>query len=65
MNVDFGNETRSRYESHKSFISWLDCAKDDKRITFESTELTANIFYGMVEGCIIWNALLTDGESVL
>ena len=64
MNVDFGNETRDQYESRKAFIRWLESAKGDNKLMFESAELAADIFYGMIEGCLTWDALLTDGESL-
>ena len=64
MNVDFGNETRDQYESRKAFIRWLESAKGDNKLMFESAELAAGIFYGMIEGCLTWDALLTDGESL-
>lgn len=64
MNVDFGNETRNQYESHKALIRWLNAAKADEKMRFESPELAATVFYGMIEGCLTWDALLTDGESL-
>lgn len=64
MDIDFGKDTRSQYEPHKAFILWLNSAKEDQKIRFESPELAARIFYGMVEGCLTWSALFTDGESL-
>jgi TetR/AcrR family transcriptional regulator of autoinduction and epiphytic fitness len=64
MNVDFGNETRSHFEPHKTFIIWLKAAKEDQKLCFQSPELAARIFYGMVEGCLTWGALFTDGANL-
>lgn len=64
MNIDFGKDTRIQYAPHKAFIQWLNSAKEDHKLIFESPELAARIFYGMVEGCMTWSALFTDGESL-
>ncbi len=64
MDIDFGTETRSHFEPHKAFIIWLNSAKEDQKLCFQSPELTARIFYGMVEGCLTWSALFTDGASL-
>ncbi len=64
MDVNFGAETRSHFEPHKAFITWLNSAKEDQKLCFQSPDLTARIFYGMVEGCLTWGALFTDGASL-
>ncbi len=64
MNIEFGKKTRSKFEPHKAFIIWLNDAKEDQKLSFQSPELTARIFYGMVEGCLTYPALFTDGESL-
>ena len=64
MDIDFGKETRNQFEPHKAFIQWLNSAKEDKKLSFQSPELAARIFYGMVEGCLTYSALFTDGESL-
>jgi TetR/AcrR family transcriptional regulator of autoinduction and epiphytic fitness len=64
MDVDFGKDTRSRYEPHKALILWLNSAKEDRKLFFQSPEIAARIFYGMVEGCLTWSALFTDGASL-
>ena len=64
MNIDFGKDTRSQFEPHTAFIQWLNSAKEDKKLSFQSPELAARIFYGMVEGCLTYSALFTDGESL-
>jgi hypothetical protein len=64
MDIDFGKAVRSQFEPHKAFILWLNSAKEDKKLSFQSPELAARIFYGMVEGCLTYSALFTDGESL-
>lgn len=64
MDIDFGKDTRSQYVPQKSFLLWLNSAKEDNKLSFESPELAARIFYGLVEGCMTWSALFTDGESL-
>jgi len=64
MDIEFGKNTRSQFEPHKAFILWLNSAKEDKKLSFQSPELAARIFYGMVEGCLTYSALFTDGESL-
>lgn len=65
MNIEFGKETRSQYEPHKNFIIWLNAAKEDHKLSFQSAELATRLFYGMVEGCLTYPALFTDGESLI
>ncbi len=64
MDIGFGTETRSHFEPHKAFIIWLNSAREDQKLCFQSPALTAQIFYGMVEGCLTWSALFTDGASL-
>lgn len=64
MDVDFGRKTRSQYEPHKEFIVWLNSAKEDNKLSFQSPELTARLFYGMVEGCLTYPALFSNGENL-
>jgi TetR/AcrR family transcriptional regulator of autoinduction and epiphytic fitness len=64
MDIDFGRKTRSQFEPHKAFIIWLNSAKEDRKLNFQSPELAARIFYGMVEGSLTYPALFTDGESL-
>jgi TetR/AcrR family transcriptional regulator of autoinduction and epiphytic fitness len=64
MDIDFGKDTRNQFEPQKAFIQWLNSAKKDKKLSFQSPELAARIFYGMVEGCLTYSALFTDGESL-
>jgi TetR/AcrR family transcriptional regulator, regulator of autoinduction and epiphytic fitness len=64
MNITFGKETRGQFEPHKAFILWLNATKEDQKLCFKSPELTARVFYGMVEGCLTYPALFSDGESL-
>jgi TetR/AcrR family transcriptional regulator, regulator of autoinduction and epiphytic fitness len=64
MDIDFGKKTRSQFEPHRAFIIWLNSAQEDQKLHFHSPELAARIFYGMVEGCLTYPALFTDGESL-
>lgn len=64
MNIDFSRKTRSQFEPHKAFIIWLNSAKEDQKLSFQSPGLTARLFYGMVEGCLTYPALFTNGESL-
>ena len=64
MDIEFGKATRGQYQPHAALIAWLEAAKADGRIDFESPILTARMFYGMVEGCLTWGALFSDGESL-
>jgi len=64
MDIEFGKATRGQYQPHADFIAWLNAAKEDGRIGFESPELAARMYYGMVEGCLTWGALFSDGENL-
>jgi TetR/AcrR family transcriptional regulator of autoinduction and epiphytic fitness len=64
MDIDFGKKTRSQFEPHNAFIVWLNNAKEDRKLSFQSPELAARVFYGMVEGCLTYPALFTDGASL-
>ena len=64
MNIEFGRVTRGQYEPHTALITWLNAAKADGKMNFESSGLAARIFYGMVEGCLTWGALMSDGATL-
>ena len=64
MNIEFGKATRSQYQPHAALIAWLNAAEAHQKMKFESPDLAARIFYGMVEGCLTWCALLTDGANL-
>lgn len=62
MDIEFGKKVRGQAKPpHESFIQWLNAAKEDGKLNFESAGLTAQIFYGLVEGCLTYNALFSDG----
>ena len=61
---EFGKSTRAQHSPYHSMIQWLEKAREDGRLCFESAALTARIFYGLVEGCITWGAMMSDGESL-
>lgn len=62
--IDFVLKTMEKHPFHSDFINWLNKAQEDGKLEFQSPKLAAQIFYGMIEGCITWNALLTDGASL-
>ena len=64
MNIEFGKATRGQYEPHTALVAWLNAAKADGKMSFESPELAARMFYGMVEGCLTWGALMSDGATL-
>ena len=64
IDIDFSKKTRSQYHPHSAFITWLNSAKEDGKLNFQSPELAARLFYGMVEGCLTYPGLFTDGESL-
>ncbi len=64
MNIDFGKKTRGQFDPHRAFIIWLNAAREDQKLNFQSPELTARVFYGMVEGCLTYPGLFSDGESL-
>ncbi len=65
MDIEFGKKVRSQAKPpHEGFIHWLNAAKEDGKLQFESAGLAAQIFYGLVEGCLTYAALFTDGASL-
>lgn len=64
MDIDFGKKTRGQHSPHSTFITWLIAAKEDRKLSFQSPEFAARIFYGLVEGCLTYPALFTDGASL-
>lgn len=65
MDIEFGKKIRSQSKPpHEDFVKWLNYAKDDEKLSFQSANLAAQIFYGLVEGCLTYAALFTDGESL-
>jgi TetR/AcrR family transcriptional regulator of autoinduction and epiphytic fitness len=64
MDMDLGKTTRSRFEPHRAFVLWLKAAEEDGKLHCPSPALAARMFYGMVEGCLTYPGLFTDGESL-
>lgn len=65
MDIEFGKKIRGQVKPpHESFINWLNAASEDGKLSFESAQLAAQIFYGLVEGCLTYAALFTDGASL-
>lgn len=64
LNVEFGNATRGDFQPYKDFIAWLEAARAEGKLALESPALAARMFYGMVEGCVTWAAVMTDGASL-
>lgn len=64
LHIELGKVTRSNFNPHKNLITWLKAAQADGKLHFTSPELTARMFYGLVEGCITWAAVMTDGASL-
>ncbi len=65
MDIELGKKVRKQARPpHQAFIRWLEAAKADHKLDFASPQLAAQIFYGLVEGCITYAALFTDGESL-
>jgi TetR/AcrR family transcriptional regulator of autoinduction and epiphytic fitness len=62
--IELGTESRSSYQPPETLIAWLNAAKADGKMKFDSAELCARFFYGMIEGCLAMTALVTDGESL-
>ena len=64
IDVEVGNTALSLYQPYSGFIAWLNAAKDNKKLSFETPEPVARIFYGLIEGCLIWPALLSGEDSL-
>lgn len=64
MNPEFGKATRGQYAPHRGFIRWITDAQADGKLREGDPALAARIFYGLVEGCLTWGALMSDGESL-
>lgn len=64
LHVELGAATRGNFNPYRNLIEWLEDARADGKLDFESAQLTARIFYGLVEGCVTWAAVMTDGASL-
>lgn len=62
--ADLVKDTMRENPFFTEFIGWLHSAKEDGKIYYENEYMTALTFYGLIQGCLTWNALLTDGESL-
>ena len=60
----FGRETRGQHRPYQNLIQWLKEAEKDGKIHFSSAQSAAGIFYGLIEGCITWKALMSDGATL-
>lgn len=63
-NPPLGAATRGRFDPHAPLIAWLQAAQADGRLTVPRPQLAARIFYGMVEGCLTWGAVFSDGATL-
>ncbi len=65
MDINFSIRVRAQFGSPQAnLIAWLESAKADGRLAFESARKTARIFYGMVEGILTWPAVFSNGLSL-
>lgn len=51
--------------AHQEFIRWLEAARADGKLHFDSADLAASMFYGLVEGCLTYPALISDGQTLI
>ncbi len=63
--ADLVKETMQQNPFYVDFMSWLTKAKEAGKIRCSSERRAARMFYGLIHGCITWDALLTDGESLV
>lgn len=63
-NADLVKDTMQQNPFFTDFMLWLKEAKEDGKIKYTTEFLAAQIFYGLIHGCLTWNALLTDGASL-
>ncbi|MBU1020936.1 MAG: TetR/AcrR family transcriptional regulator C-terminal domain-containing protein, partial [Firmicutes bacterium] len=64
IDISYAMEIQKGKNPHENFTKWLVKAKLDNKINFESAALTSQIFYGMVEGCLTWPALMSNGLTL-
>lgn len=64
-NVDLVKDTMQQNPFFKEFTVWLSDAKCDGKLKYSTEFLAAQTFYGLIQGCLTWNALLTDGASLI
>ncbi|MDK2809067.1 MAG: TetR/AcrR family transcriptional regulator, regulator of autoinduction and epiphytic fitness [Clostridiales bacterium] len=58
-------DTMQQHPFFRDFMVWLGDAKKDGKLEIPSEFLAAQMFYGLIHGCLTWNALLTDGASLV
>lgn len=59
-----GAMTRGGFNPYQVFLTWLAAAAEDGKVTIESPMLAARVFYGLVEGCLTWGAMISNGASI-
>lgn len=62
--ADLVQDTMQKNPFFIDFMTWLKEAKKDQRLNYTTEVLAAQMFYGLIHGCLTWNALLTDGASL-
>jgi TetR/AcrR family transcriptional regulator, regulator of autoinduction and epiphytic fitness len=50
--------------AHHEFINWLEAARVDNKLSYDSPQMVARMFYGLVEGCLTYPALLMEGANL-
>lgn len=63
--TDLVKDTMQRNPFYADFILWLTKARESGTINYSSVNMAAHMFYGLIHGCMTWDALLTDGESLV
>lgn len=62
QNLEFTKTTVAGQKPHLEMLTtWLIVASNHDKIATDNPLLTARMFYSMVEGCITWPALFTQG----
>lgn len=64
IDISYAVEVQTNKHPHEHFIQWLQHAKEMGQLDFKSPTLAAGIFYGLVEGCLTWPALMSNGISL-
>jgi TetR/AcrR family transcriptional regulator of autoinduction and epiphytic fitness len=60
----FAVRTHAQHDPNADLTAWIERAVGDRRLDVPSPPGAARLFYGMVEGCVTWPALMTDGASL-
>lgn len=64
IDISFASILQEQQPPQLDFIKWLEQVVEDKRLCIESPSLAARLFYGMIEGCLTWPALMSDGATL-